>query len=51
MSAPEAGDDVIEYPEIVMSQLTFFEGGLRQLNVMLLHKHRLSSGMHLGWPG
>ena len=25
---------------MVMSQLIFFEGGLRQLSVMLLHSHR-----------
>ena len=40
MFAPEASDYVIEYPEMVMSQLIFFEGGLRQLSVMLLHSHR-----------
>ena len=40
MSASEAIDDVIEYPEMVMSQLIFFEGGLRQLSVMLLHRQR-----------
>ena len=39
MSAPEASDDVIEYPEMVMSQLIFFEGGLRQLSVMSLDSH------------
>ena len=40
MSASEAIDDVIEYPEMVMSQLIFFGGGLRQLSVMLLHRQR-----------
>ena len=40
MSAREASDDVIEYPEMVMSQLIFFEGGLRQVSVMMLHIHR-----------
>ena len=39
MFAPEASDYVIEYPEMVMSQLIFFEGGLRQLSVMSLDSH------------
>ena len=52
MSASEGTDDVIEYPEMVMSQLMFFEGGLRQLSVMLLHRQRaIIWYMHLGWPG
>ena len=44
MSASKAIDDVIEYPEMVMSQLIFFRGGLASTKC---HVVAQTEGYHL----